>query len=234
MEVDQTANQNARQTIGDASTGKAASAQSGLAGDFDNFLVLLTTQLQHQDPLSPTDTNEFTNQLVQFANVEQQILQNKNLENLIELQSQNQAVGALSFIGQTIEAAGTTNMLVNGEATFSYRLPETASSASIAIFDAAGELVFQDTAPPESGLHDIVWDGSTLGGGTAEDGAYTFLVSAVDADDAQIEVTHGVVGKVTGVSFVDGSTILGIGDVGVPLDRVTGILESQKAASTES
>jgi flagellar basal-body rod modification protein FlgD len=234
MEVDQTANQSAGSTIGGASTSKATSSFTGLADDFDNFLTLLTTQLQHQDPLSPTDTNEFTNQLVQFANVEQQILQNKNLENLIELQSQNQAVGALSFVGQTVEASGTTNMLVNGEATFSYKLPETASSASVAIFDAAGDLVFQDAAPTEAGLHDIVWDGATLGGGTAEDGAYSFLVSAVDANDAQIEVTHGVIGKVTGISFIDGKTILGIGDVGVPLDRVTGILESQNAAPTES
>ena len=76
MEVDQTANQSAGSTIGGASTSKATSSFTGLADDFDNFLTLLTTQLQHQDPLSPTDTNEFTNQLVQFANVEQQILQN--------------------------------------------------------------------------------------------------------------------------------------------------------------
>lgn len=234
MEIDQTANQNAGQTIGALSSGKADKSLTGLADDFDNFLVLLTTQLQHQDPLAPTDTNEFTNQLVQFANVEQQVLQNKNLENLIELQSQNQAVGALSFIGQTVEAAGKTNMLTNGEATFSYRLPQTASTASVSIFNAAGDLVFQDTAPLEAGLHDIVWDGATRNGGTAEDGVYSFLVSAVDDNDAPIEVTHGVVGKVTGVSFIDGKTILGIGDVGVPLDLVTGILESQKAALTES
>jgi len=230
MEIDQTATQ----TLGQASSGKAATSLTGLADDFDNFLILLTTQLQHQDPLSPTDTNEFTNQLVQFANVEQQVQQNTNLEQLIDLQGQNQAVGALSFMGKRIEAQGNTNMLEDGETTFSYRLSEAASGASISIFDSAGDLVFQDAAPTEAGIHDIVWDGSTNDGGLAPDGAYSFLVTALGENDATLDVVHGVVGTVTGVSFENGETMLGIGNVAVPLNNVTGILEPQNAASSES
>ncbi|MBL4719994.1 MAG: flagellar hook assembly protein FlgD [Alphaproteobacteria bacterium] len=224
----------ATQTLGESSSGKAANSFTGLADDFDDFLILLTTQLQHQDPLAPTDTNEFTNQLVQFASIEQQVQQNTNLEKLIDLQGQNQAIGALSFMGRTIEAQGNTNMLIDGETTFTYRLPENASGASISIFDSSGELVFQEAAPTDAGLHDIVWDGSTNAGGLAPDGAYSFLVTAIGRNDAPLDVTHGVVGVVSGISFENGETILGIGNVAVPLDNVTGILEPQNAASSDS
>src|SRR5260370_18802675 len=44
-----------------------------LAGTFQTFLTLLTTQLQNQNPLNPLDTNQFTQQLVQFASVELQL-----------------------------------------------------------------------------------------------------------------------------------------------------------------
>ena len=57
-----------------------------LASNLDNFLTILTTQLQYQDPLSPMDTHEFTTQLVMFTGVEQQLQTNQNLEKLIALQ----------------------------------------------------------------------------------------------------------------------------------------------------
>ena len=70
-----------------------------LANNLDNFLTILTTQLQYQDPLSPMETSEFTNQLVMFTGVEQQVQQNQNLEKLIALQSNNLAISAVTYIG---------------------------------------------------------------------------------------------------------------------------------------
>jgi len=204
-------------------TSKTATSLAGLAENFDNFLTILTTQLQHQDPLSPLDSNEFTNQLVQFTGVEQQVLQNQNLEQLIALQGANQSLSAVSFIGKIIEAAGNTNMLSNGEATFSYVLPEKAETATIQIFDSTGELVFQDDVEKDAGLHDYEWDGTTLDGGTAPEGTYSFAVTAVNEAEEQIEVGHRVLGLVTGVSIENGETVLGIGDVGVPMGSVLGI-----------
>ncbi len=66
----------------------AKTNQSGLklADDMQQFLTLLTTQLQNQDPLSPMDSTEFTNQLVQFSQVEQQITSNQKLDSLLALQ----------------------------------------------------------------------------------------------------------------------------------------------------
>ena len=217
------------QTQSETGSGNISSL-SNLAENFDNFLTILTTQLQHQDPLSPLDSNEFTSQLVQLTGVEQQVLQNQNLEQLIELQKTGQSVAATSYIGKTIEAAGNTNMLINGGATFSYILPETAEAAAMQVFDKSGDLVFQQTVDPTAGIHDIVWDGTNLQGGIAPDGAYSFAITALDADEQPIEVTHRILGRVTGVSFEDGKTTLGIGEVGVPLDVITGIQEAPEDA----
>ena len=85
-------------------TSSAAADSNRLSGDFDQFLTLLTTQLQHQDPLEPLDSNEFVNQLVSFSQVEQAIKSNKQLESLLAMQTTGQAMGALSYIGHTVEA----------------------------------------------------------------------------------------------------------------------------------
>ncbi len=213
----------------ESTTGQTSSL-AGLAENFDNFLTILTTQLQHQDPLDPLDSNEFTSQLVQFTGVEQQVLQNQNLESLIALQEQNQAVGAVDYIGKTIEAAGNTNMLVGGEAIFSYLLPESAEAAALQVFDASGGLVFQQDVNTAAGVHDIAWDGTTIQGGIAPDGVYSFKVTALDAEEQNIDVTHRIVGRVTGISFEDGKTVLGIGEVGVPLDVITGVQDAPEDA----
>ncbi|MGB1540522.1 MAG: flagellar hook assembly protein FlgD, partial [Rickettsiales bacterium] len=87
---------------------KANQARSKLSGDFDTFLLLLTTQLQNQDPIEPLDTNEFTAQLVQFANVEQAIDTNSNLETMISMQQGTQINNAVNYIGNFVEAKGNS------------------------------------------------------------------------------------------------------------------------------
>ena len=106
-----------------ANNTQSESALSQLTEDLDNFLTILTTQLQHQDPLEPLDTHEFTQQLVQFSSVEQLIAQNKNLESIIELQQNAMAISAVSYMGKQISAIGQENMLGEGQSTFSYTLP---------------------------------------------------------------------------------------------------------------
>src|SRR5437588_2979972 len=87
-----------------------------LAGNFQTFLTLLTTQLKNQNPLDPLDTNQFTQQLVQFAGVEQQINMNTQLQSLVSLQQTAQNSQALGFVGKTVTVKGTTAPLTNGQA----------------------------------------------------------------------------------------------------------------------
>src|SRR5262245_29800369 len=102
----------------------SSTSMGKLTENFDQFLALLTTQLKNQDPLSPMDSSEFTNQLVQFAGVEQQIATNKNLESLVTLQKSSQVMGALELMGKKVEVSGTTVPLQDKSATFVYTLPK--------------------------------------------------------------------------------------------------------------
>ena len=98
-----------------AATASAApsAAQTQLAGNFDTFLTLLTTQLQNQDPLNPMDSNQFTQQLVAFSGVEQQINTNANLQSLIALSLSQQASSAVNYIGHSVVMTSGKGALEN-------------------------------------------------------------------------------------------------------------------------
>src|SRR6201981_1569760 len=98
------------------STSQAAGASKTLSSNFDTFLTLLTTQLQNQDPLSPMDSNQFTQQLVQFSQVEQQINTNDNLKSLITQGANQTGAYAVSYLGKAVTIAGGNAPLANGQA----------------------------------------------------------------------------------------------------------------------
>src|SRR5437868_14633551 len=111
------------QVVSAASTNTSSSSSSSstgsnatLAGNFQTFLTLLTTQLQNQNPLDPLDTNQFTQQLVQFASVEQQLKTNDQLTSLVSLQQTAQSTQALGFVGKTAVVDGTTAALTSSAA----------------------------------------------------------------------------------------------------------------------
>jgi flagellar basal-body rod modification protein FlgD len=106
-----------------AAKSDTAAASQSLTENFDNFLLMLTTQLQQQDPLSPTDATEFTNQLVQFSQLEQQISQTGKIDDLIATQKSAEALGAVNYLGKTVEVQSDLTLLEDGEATFSYHMP---------------------------------------------------------------------------------------------------------------
>src|ERR1700677_2198810 len=99
-----------------------SSAMDQLSGNFDTFLQLLTTQLQNQDPLDPMDSNQFTQQLVEFSQVEQQINTNTNLQTLITQGQSQSGAYATGYLGKTVTVSGGQGALTNGEATWNYNL----------------------------------------------------------------------------------------------------------------
>jgi flagellar basal-body rod modification protein FlgD len=201
----------------------AASSTTGLGTDFKTFLTLLTTQLKNQDPMSPLDTNQMTQQLVSFSQVEQEINANDKLTNLVQLQSTNQALGALPLVGHTIEYADNQGALVDGTATFGYKLPSDVASANIVISDANGRTVFQTPAETKSGFHAFTWDGSTIDGTTAPDGTYTFNVAAAASDQSAVQATLSAYGKVSAIDLSNSTPSLFIGSISEALSKVTGI-----------
>jgi flagellar basal-body rod modification protein FlgD len=199
-------------------------SMSKLAENFDQFLTLLTTQLKNQDPLSPMDSAQFTQQLVAFAGVEQQINTNKNLEQLLALQKSNQMVGALSLMGKTIEAKTDEFPLSGGSGTFAYSLPKTAAQVAYSIQDASGRVVYSGTGDTTAGRHEYTWDGKSKSGIQQPDGAYTLTVVALDRAGAQIDVTTTAIGKVSGVESGSTGAVLAMGAVKVPVDQVTAVI----------
>src|SRR5260370_2386146 len=130
-----------------------------LAGNFQTFLTLLTTQLQNQDPLSPLDTNQFTQQLVQFASVEQQLKTNDQLTTLVSLQQTAQSTQALTFVGKTAVVDGSTAALTNGSATWELGVP-TNANVTISIANSTGQTVFTGSYAVDAGNNPpFTWNG---------------------------------------------------------------------------
>ncbi|GAB4541175.1 MAG: flagellar hook assembly protein FlgD [Parvularculaceae bacterium] len=181
--------------------GAADTATSGLAEDFDTFLLLLTEQLKNQDPLSPLDTNEFTAQIVQFTSVEQQIAQNRNLEALIALQANADAANAVDYIGRRATIAGAENQLTEAGAEWTYALPQSAQETSLQVVDASGAVIFTASGETSPGAHAFVWDGATLSGQPAPPGVYSLRVAAADAEGADLEAEISIRAVIDRVEF---------------------------------
>ena len=123
-----------------SSTASSSSTTSGLG--MDAFLQLLVTQLQYQDPLSPMDDKEFVAELAQFSSLEQLTEINSGIDKLSSIGQEQQLLGAVNFIGKTIEATGTAVSLSEGEATaVTFSLPEDAATCLVNVLDSAGSIV---------------------------------------------------------------------------------------------
>jgi len=202
---------------------KLDNALAGLGDNFDNFLNLLTTQMQNQDPLEPLDNNELTSQLVQFASVEQSIQGNQRLDNLIALQQANASVSALGYIGRTIETTGAEFELRNGRGEMVFELASRAEDVAIEVIDGSGRVAATLNGSGVRGVNAVRWDGTDKFGNKAPDGVYGFRVTAENADGQTVDVTRRKTGVVDGIDFRDGETVLTLGDKSVPLLNVLAV-----------
>lgn len=200
---------------------RTASTGAKLAEDFDSFLTLLTTQLQNQDPLSPLDTNQFTQQLVSFAGVEQQINSNQKLDSLVQMQLSNAFSAALGYVGLDVRyLSNELSYSGTGESKISYSLEKSAREASVNIFDEAGKLVYSAKVDPAQGPHDFTWNGKSTGGQQMPAGTYTIKIDAADAAGTPVKSTSVVPGRVKGVETQNGIIHLLVGDRAVPIANI--------------
>ena len=208
-------------------TAQAAATAAGpaLAGNFNDFLKLLTTQLQHQDPTSPLDPNQFTQELVQFASVEQQINTNTSLSTMISLQQTQQAASALQFLGATVAVSGTTAELADGVANWNYAVTQPAT-ATINVSNASGQVVYSTSQSVQPGTQTFSWNGVDKQGTTWPSGAYKISVNAIGANNQSVPVTTGVQGVVTGVDISQSPPTLTVGGQSYALTAVTQVLDT--------
>jgi flagellar basal-body rod modification protein FlgD len=197
-----------------------SSATAGLTQNFNTFLTLLTTQLQNQDPLSPLDTNQFTQQLVSFSQVEQQINTNSNLQQLIALQGAGESISALPLVGQNIEYNSSTAPLSNGQANFVYNLPSSTSSTALTVVDANGNVVYTQPGDTSAGTHVFNWNGQTNTGVQLPDGNYTLQIQAVGSAGGAVTPSIASVGTVQAVGVENGTATFTVNGMAIPMSEL--------------
>jgi flagellar basal-body rod modification protein FlgD len=213
-------------TITAAATSGASGAASTtgvdkntIAGNFQTFLSLLTTQLKNQNPLDPLDTNQFTQQLVQFAQVEQQLRQNEQLATLVSIEKAAQATTALAYVGQTVAVDGATAALADNQATWSFQVPKPVN-ATITIKSATGQTVYSGSFAMNAGAQNFTWDGRDNAGVKWPDGNYTMSISAKDASGQTVSIPSEVQGVVDSVDLTKTPAVLSIGGQSFTLDKI--------------
>jgi flagellar basal-body rod modification protein FlgD len=194
-----------QQMASNVANGVDASATSGISGNFDTFLQLLTTQLQNQDPTSPMDTSQFTQELVEFSGVEQQLNTNSLLQQLVNASGASGVKSLLGYVGQYVEVPGNNQLLIqNGQADFSYTLGSAAQNVSISVLNSANQQVATLSGPTSNGVNNVSWNGQDSNGNQLPDGVYTVSITATDGSGNPITVSNQeIIGQVTGVQTAD-------------------------------
>jgi flagellar basal-body rod modification protein FlgD len=196
-----------------------------LAQNYETFLHLLTTQLKNQDPLSPLDNNQFTQQLTQMTGVQQQLLTNQLLTQLLGQGQADIGSGAINLIGKLVTVQSNDAVLAEGKAEWKYTLPGEAASSKLTIVDENGKTVWTgDLVDNGKGEHTVQWDGRDLKGRQLPDGGtYTAKFEAKDINGKDMSVTAQVTGLASRIQTLDGQTLLTVGPIKAPLTAVTGV-----------
>jgi flagellar basal-body rod modification protein FlgD len=200
----------------------------------DDFLKLLTVQLQHQDPLEPQDNTEMVAQLAQFSSLEQLENMNQNLASSLDLdliltQVLNNTAAA-GLIGKSVLANGNAvEVAAAGEdTTVNFDLAANAESLTVTIYDESGAIVrtIEETGM-EAGRQSLEWDGKDSSGNDVSAGSYTFKVTASDGEGNSIGVSPLVRGSVDVVKFVNGEAVLVLDGVEVSISEIIEIYQEE-------
>jgi flagellar basal-body rod modification protein FlgD len=206
-------------------TGATATDKTTIAGNFQTFLTLLTTQLKNQNPLDPLDTNQFTQQLVQFAQVEQQLKANDQLSTLVSLEKSAQSTTALAFVGQNVAVDGKSAALKNGSATWSFNVPKPVSAA-VTITNSTGQTVYSSSYTMNTGQQNFQWDGRDNNGVQWPAGNYTMTITAKDASGQAVSVPTEIQGLVDSVDLTVNPPTLSIGGQNYTVDKVKRVVRA--------
>ncbi|WP_426409064.1 flagellar hook assembly protein FlgD [Bradyrhizobium ganzhouense] len=215
-----------------SSSSLGSSTGATLAGNFQTFLTLLTTQLQNQNPLSPLDTNQFTQQLVQFAGVEQQLKTNDSLSQLVTLQKTTQATQALDYVGKTAVVDGTTATMSQSSATWHLNVPSSAT-VDISIANSSGQTVFTGKYTAGAGSDiPFTWNGQGNDGTQWPDGKYTITATGKDTSGNNVGVAAQVQGTVSSVDLTQSPPLLTIDGNSYTLSQVKSIVATSSSSGS--
>ena len=215
-----------------ASTLNTATSDTNSQVSSQEFLLLLVTQIQQQDPLNPQDPSEFTAQLAQFSSLEQLIRLNDSFEDLALIEGSSAMMSASNLIGQTVTVAGEALRVEGGQpGSIEYELGSTAESGHMNVYNESGGLVAVVKLPELGrGLHSLQWDGTLSDGTKLADGDYAFEITATDARGKVIGTRGYFSGQVSGISFDAGIVMLDIEGAQIPMSNLLRVRQTAPAA----
>ena len=209
-------------TASTATSTSSSSSSSALTSS--QFLTLLTSELQNQDPLNATSTTDFINQLTSYANFTEQQSINSSMSSLASSFSSLVTLNSVNYIGHTVEAKTDTATLTNGSATYGYSLSSAASNVSISIKDSSGNTVWSGTGTGNAGSNSFTWDGKDSSGTQLSDGGkYTMSVTATDSVCNSVFNYATVTGTVTGIDASTSTPSLLVNGVSVSASNIIGV-----------
>jgi flagellar basal-body rod modification protein FlgD len=213
-------------TSSNAANASAATnaSRTSLANNFETFLTLLTAQLRNQDPLSPLDSKDFTNQLVQFSGVEQQLKTNDLLSSLTENTKLSAGATAVAYLGK--EATANTSVAAieaGGSTSWNYELPRNAQTVALRVLDSSGRVVATANGETSRGQKTFAWDGKDVSGRPVPAGTYRLEVNASAADGQAIVGSVSRQGLISAVDLSGATPTVTIGGASVPLSAIVKI-----------
>jgi len=216
-------------TSSSSSNTTASTTTTGLADNFQTFLTLLTTQLQNQNPLDPLDTNQFTQQLVQFAGVEQQLKSNDQLKALVEIEKSAQATQALVYVGNTVAVDGSKAQF-DKAATWNFQSAKD-TSATVTITNSTGQTAYTGSYTLKQGNSSFVWDGKGNDGVQWPAGTYTLTATGKDSSGNSVAISTEVQGIVDSVDLSASPPLLSIGGQSYTTDKIKRVVRPSTTSS---
>lgn len=207
---------------------KSEAAKKRLDESYHTFLGLMTQQWQNQDPLSPMDTNQLTQQLVQMTSVEQSIHTNSHLEALLDQNKRMELVSALSLVGKQVKVESDKISYQNGQkVAFEYELPADAESVQIQVRDVAGKVINAINGPKKSGMNALFWDGLKSDNTVAQSGEYTIKVVALDKNQKAIPTKTYTFAAIDGVNYETDDPFALIRNQKIALERIREVYKEE-------
>jgi flagellar basal-body rod modification protein FlgD len=206
-------------------TTTSASAVGDLSSNFSTFLTLLTTQLKNQDPTSPMDSNAFTQQLVEYSQVEQQINTNTNLQTLITQGTSNAAAVTNGYLGKQVSVTNGNASLSSGSATWTYNLGAAAATSTLSVANSSGQIVYTGPGATVAGNNSFTWNGQDNNGNQLSDGTYKLTVTAADASGTAITAAVASAGTVSQIDLTGTTPKLVIGNMEVSPSDIAAVTD---------
>lgn len=216
-------------TNSNSSSSSSSGTDGTIAGNFQTFLTLLTTQLKNQNPLDPLDTNQFTQQLVQFAGIEQQLRSNDQLKALVEIEKSAQATQALVYVGNTVAVDGSKAQF-DKSATWNFHSDKD-TSATVTITNSAGQTAYTGSYTLKQGNSSFVWDGKGNDGVQWPAGTYTLTATGKDSSGNNVAISTEVQGIVDSVDLSSSPPLLSIGGQTYTTDKIKRVIRPTTSTS---